>query len=58
LKARPPAYAGAAPPTLRVLHPDPPLGPDERLVLDEIAALRGLPGLDIMTPRLLAARGG
>jgi len=27
-------------------------------VLDEIAALRGLPGLDIMTPRLLAARGG
>jgi hypothetical protein len=58
LKARSPAYTAAAPPTLRVLHPDPPLAPDERLVLDEIAGLRGLPGLDIMTPRLLAARGG
>jgi hypothetical protein len=56
LKARPAAVA--APQSLRVLHPDPPLGPDERLVLNEIAALGGLPPLDIMTPRLLAARGG
>ena len=46
---------GAAP---RVLHPDPPLGPEERRVLDEIAKLSGLPAVDIMTPRLLAARGG
>jgi hypothetical protein len=43
---------------LRVLHPDPPLGPDEQLVLNEIATLQGLSALDIMTPRLLAARGG
>jgi hypothetical protein len=44
---------------IRVLHPDPPLGPDEKRVLDQ--ALRLVrPGstLDIMTPRLLAARGG
>ena len=44
---------------LRILHPDPPLGPDERAVLQEMAKLSGLVGkLDIMTPRLLAARGG
>lgn len=43
-------------PTLRVLHPDPPLGPDEKAKLDEIATL-GRFSLDIMTPRLLAARG-
>ena len=44
---------------VRVLHPDPPLGPDERLVLDQVLSL-ARPGskLDIMTPRLLAARGG
>ncbi len=44
--------------TPRVLHPDPPLGPEERRVLDEIARLSGLTAVDIMTPRLLAARGG
>jgi hypothetical protein len=54
LKSRP---QGAAPAVLRALHPDPPLGPDEKAVLDDIAALAGLPPLDIMTPRLLAARG-
>ncbi len=48
---------GKPPLTLRALHPDPPLGPDEKAVLDDIAALRGLAPLDIMTPRLLAARG-
>jgi hypothetical protein len=53
-----PADAATGQAALRVLHPDPPLGPDERIVLDEIAALRGLPPLDIMIPRLLAARGG
>jgi hypothetical protein len=57
LKSRGPA-AGPGSPAPRVLHPDPPLGPDERLVLDAIAALDGLPAIDIMTPRLLAARGG
>ncbi len=41
-----------------ILHPDPPLGPDEREVLDRIAKLAGLHlGLDIATPRQLAARG-
>lgn len=44
---------------IRVLHPDPPLGPVEREALDQIAALSGLGDrLDIMTPRGLAARGG
>lgn len=44
---------------LVVLHPDPPLGPDERLVLDQILEVAGIGGkLDIMTPRLLASRGG
>jgi hypothetical protein len=49
--------AGAARP-LRIVHPDPPLGPEEREVLDRIARLAGRrAGLDILTPRLLAARG-
>jgi hypothetical protein len=44
---------------LRILHPDPPLGPDERRVLDEMLAFAGMPGkLDVMTPRQLAGRGG
>jgi len=44
---------------VRVLHPDPPLGPVERDALDQIAALSGLGDrLDVMTPRGLAARGG
>jgi hypothetical protein len=43
---------------LLILHPDPPLGPEERDVLDHIARLAGgRCGLDIVTPRLLAARG-
>jgi hypothetical protein len=43
---------------LRVLHPDPPLGPDELTALGEIASLAGLDGrLEVMTPRGLAARG-
>ena len=44
---------------LRILHPDPPLGPDERLVLEQMLSLCGLTGkLDVMTPRQLAGRGG
>jgi hypothetical protein len=47
------------PEQLLVLHPDPPLGRDERRVLMELAALRGLDDrLDILTPRGLAVRGG
>ncbi len=43
----------------RILHPDPPLGQDERVVLEQRAKRGGLTGgLDIMTPRMLAARGG
>jgi hypothetical protein len=48
------ASAIAAP---RILHPDPPLGAEERRVLDELAKLVGAPGVDVMTPRQLAARG-
>src|SRR5690606_19742950 len=44
---------------LIVLHPDPPLGPEEKTVLQEILALAGIERkLDVMTPRLLAARSG
>jgi hypothetical protein len=44
---------------LRILHPDPPLGPDEREVLINYALTSRLGrGIDIMTPRQLATRGG
>jgi len=44
---------------LRILHPDPALGPDEREVLGQIMNLAGwAAGLDVMTPRQLASRGG
>ena len=44
---------------IRVLHPAPPLGPAEKLVLKQLLELCRQRGtLDIMTPRLLAARGG
>lgn len=44
---------------LIVLHPDPPLGTEEKLVLQEMLELGGINcKLDVMTPRLLAARGG
>src|SRR5205814_710202 len=43
---------------LRILHPDPPLGPDERDSLAEMVALMGHHGkLDVLTPRALSARG-
>lgn len=42
-----------------VLHPDPPLGPDERDVLSRIGRLAGLNGpIRFLTPRGLAAHGG
>lgn len=44
---------------LRILHPDPPLGPDEREVLEQILRFGRASGLlDVMTPRQLASRGG
>jgi hypothetical protein len=52
--------AGRLDPTrpLRILHPDPPLGPDELRVLEQISAVSGVDApLEIMTPRSLAARG-
>lgn len=43
---------------LRILHPDPPLGPDEREALIQMVALMGhRAALDVMTPRGLASRG-
>lgn len=42
-----------------VLHPDPPLGPDERDVLVQIGRLAGLEGpFEFLTPRGLAVHGG
>lgn len=44
---------------LRVLHPDPPLGSEEREVLRRYASLTRLGrDIDVMTPRQLATRGG
>jgi hypothetical protein len=44
---------------VRILHPDPPLGPDERAVLEQMLSFADrLRGLDVMTPRQLAGRGG
>lgn len=44
---------------LRILHPDPPLGPEEREVLINYARTTRLGrDIDIMTPRQLATRGG
>jgi hypothetical protein len=53
---------GAAPPAaseLRVLHPDPPLGPEEKETLRQLVLLAGVAeSIDVLTPRMLAARGG
>jgi hypothetical protein len=44
---------------LCIIHPDPPLGEDEKAVLTQIAHFAGVQGeLDVVTPRILAARGG
>lgn len=43
---------------LRILHPDPPLGAEEKDSLEQLLRLCGHSGeVDILTPRLLAARG-
>jgi hypothetical protein len=43
---------------IRVLHPDPPLGPDETEALQQVVRLVGHGGpLEVMTPRALASRG-
>ena len=42
---------------IRIVHPDPPLGPDEKLIFDQLLKLsKGEWQLDIITPRMLAAR--
>ena len=42
-----------------VMHPDPPLGPDEAEVLDALFALAGLGSrVQVVTPRTYASRGG
>lgn len=42
-----------------VLHPDPPLLPDEKVTVDALFRLAGLDGpVDIVTPRTFAQRGG
>jgi hypothetical protein len=42
-----------------VMHPDPPLGPAESAVIDELLAVSGMHGaVDVMTPRTFASRGG
>lgn len=57
LQTNPAGYGPAK--TLTVLHPDPPLGVDELLVLRDMLKIGGLSkDLDVMTPRQLAARGG
>jgi len=44
---------------VRILHPDPPLGPSEREALEQFSRTSRLDNsLDIMTPRQLATRGG
>jgi hypothetical protein len=42
-----------------IVHPDPPLGPEEEKVIKEILALGGIDEqVDVLTPRTLASRGG
>lgn len=44
---------------LWIIHPDPPLGPAERSVIDRLCTLAGFDArVDILTPRTFAARGG
>lgn len=44
---------------LVIMHPDPPLGPQERQVILDLCEIAGLTGtLEILTPRTFATRGG
>ena len=44
---------------LWIIHPDPPLGAEERAVVDEMCSLAGFDGrVDVLTPRTFALRGG
>jgi hypothetical protein len=44
---------------LWIIHPDPPLGPAERTLIDELCKLAGFDTrVDVLTPRTFAARGG
>ncbi len=44
---------------VRIIHPDPPLGTDELLVLEQLNQFGAMRHpLDVLTPRSLAARGG
>lgn len=58
-KARASDLLPSATDPVRILHPDPPLGRDERNVLEQMLTFGGFEGgLEVMTPRQLAARGG
>jgi TIR domain len=42
-----------------IMHPDPPLGPDEQQVIEQVVGLAGLTGtVDVLTPRTFSSRGG
>lgn len=42
-----------------IMHPDPPLGPDEQQVIEQLVELAGLTGtVDVLTPRTFSSRGG
>lgn len=46
-------------PRILIIHPDPPLGPPEREVVEQLCKLAGMTGtVDVLTPRTFAARGG
>jgi hypothetical protein len=46
-------------PKVVIIHPDPPLGPPEQEVVEQICRLVGVTGdVDVLTPRTFAARGG
>ena len=45
--------------SILVMHPDPPLGPEEASVIDELFKVAGVHGMiDIFTPRTYASRAG
>lgn len=51
--------AGGDDPRILVIHPDPPLGPPEYEVVEQLCKVAGMTGtVDVLTPRTFAARGG